>query len=285
MMGTYANRHILAEKLRFAASAAHLSSLLRKQIQASVFFRGYVHRRTFCTPPLRCSFLDQTAPFCVSPLNKDQGGVTLVELMVSISIAAMISIILFGFTLTFFGSTVRSQVTAEMAVDTQFMLRAIIEDVRLGDGIGATNTLPDANAPGGVWTTSDTNNVLIIKQPATTDSKDIIYDDSTGSPYDNEYVYFVTNNTLYKRLIKNGAATGNTVVTSCPAAAVSPSCPLDRKYSSYVTNLSFTFYDNDNIATTDPTLASTASVSLTLSRKVYGKTLTFNNSILTKLRN
>lgn len=220
-----------------------------------------------------------------SPGKLDDAGYTLPELMISMGIAAAIATVLMTVSLTFFGSAIRSQVTAEMAVESHFTLRAIIEDIRLADNIAAMGVLADANAPSGGWTTSDTNNTLIINRPATTNTNDIIYDSSTGNPYDNEYIYFVSGGALYKRLIQNTAASGNSITTTCPQSATSPTCPLDRKYSSYTNDLTFTFYDTGNNVTTDTAQARSVRVGLVMSRRVFGQMVNFNNSILTNLRN
>lgn len=215
----------------------------------------------------------------------DQSGLTIFELMISVAIASAIITVLFSISLGFFGSTIRSQVTAEMAIDSHFMLRAVIEDLRLGNSIGATSALTDPNAPGGGWVTSDADNVLIINLPATTTSNDIIYDNNTGDPYSNEYIYFVENGTFYKRHLKNTSAVGNKTNTTCPATAASSTCPADRKYSAYVDDMTLTFYDENNDVTTNVSTARSVNVGLLMSRKVFGQTITFNNSIVTKLRN
>ncbi len=214
-----------------------------------------------------------------------QNGVTIFELLISVGIAAVLITVLMSISLGFYGSTIRSQVTAEMAIDSHFMLRAMVEDLRLGHNIGVTSVLPDPNAPGGGWATSDPDNVLIINKPATTADNDIVYDSSTGDPYNNEYIYFIESNTLKKRLIKNASAPGNNIASTCPTYATSSSCPSDRIYSSYVDNMSFTFYDENNATTTSVSLARSVAIKLSMSRKIFGKTVTFNNSILTKLRN
>lgn len=215
----------------------------------------------------------------------EQSGVTIFELLISVGIAAILITVLMSVSLGFYGSTIRSQITAEMAIDSHFMLRAMVEDLRLGHNIGVTSVLSDPNSPSGGWSTSDPDNVLIINRPATTSSNDIIYDSSTGDPYNNEYIYFIEDNKLQKRLLKNTSAAGNHIATTCPAPAVSSTCPSDRVYSAYVDNMALTFYDNNNIVTTDVTLARSVGIKLSMSRNVFGKTIIFNNSILTKLRN
>ncbi len=221
----------------------------------------------------------------MSHKHVNQSGFTIVELLMSIGIATVIATVLLSISLTFFGSTARSQVTAQMAVDSHFMLRAIIEDLRLADSIGVSNNLPDANAPGTGWITSDASNVLVINSPATTVNNEIIYDPNTGNPYNNEYIYFVSGSTLYKRLLQNSLATGNSIRTTCPDSLASSTCPADRKYSTDVDDMTFTFYDASNNVVSDPTVARSVRVGLLMSRRVFGSNVTFNNSILTKLRN
>lgn len=218
-------------------------------------------------------------------LSASSHGFTLTELMVSMAIAAIICTLMMTVTLTLYGTAIRSQVTAQMAVETQFMLRSIVEDVRLADSIGLISLLPDANAPSGGWQTSNTNKVLIINQPAVTSSNDIIYDPLTGNPYDNEYIYFLSGRTLYKRSLKNPLATASTTKTSCPSALVTSACPVDKQYSQNVDSITLTFYDLLNNETTVPTLAKSVKISVSTSRKVFGKNVTFNNTVLTKLRN
>ncbi len=222
----------------------------------------------------------------VSPLrNRAQAGFTMVELMVSIGIATVLSGVLVTISLFYFGETVRSRVTAELAVESHFVLRTIVEDMRLADGLSQVSALEDANAPAGGWATSDDNNVLIIDSPATDSSDRIIYDPLTGYPYRNHLIYFIEDRTLHKRILKNENAPDNDAITTCPAASASGSCPTDRNYTADIDDLTFTFYDENNDETADPTQARSALVTVSMSRRTFGSTITFNNSIQTTLRN
>ncbi|HSX27284.1 MAG TPA: type II secretion system protein [Patescibacteria group bacterium] len=216
---------------------------------------------------------------------KSQSGLTIVELLVSVAIAAILASVLLAINLQFFGNVMQSQISAELAVESHFVLEAMVEDIRLADGITVTNSLADANGPAGGWSTSDSANRLVLKSPAINSSRDIIYDDSTGFPYRNELVYFMSGKMLYRRTLKNGGASGNIAVTTCPASTASSSCPVDKQYTTYINDMTFTFYDTANAVTTDPTLARSIKVGINMSRKAFGKTITFNNSIQTTLRN
>lgn len=214
-----------------------------------------------------------------------QSGFTIVELLLAVAIASIISTVLLAVSLTFFADTARSQATAQMSVDSHFMLRAIIEDLRLSDSVAVANTLTDSNEPVGGWTTSDLKNVLVINRPATTANNDIIYNSSTGNPYNNQFIYFISNKTLYKRVLHNPSAAGNNSTTTCPEALATTTCPPDREYSKYVDDLTLEFFDSSNNPTNDPAVARSVRVGLTMSRKFFGRSVTFDNSILTKLRN
>ena len=82
----------------------------------------------------------------------------------------------------YYGDILKSQATAELAIESQVVLRKMIEDTRLADAIRTTNQITDTYAPGGVWTTNNPSNVLIIATPAITAARAIIYDATTSYP-------------------------------------------------------------------------------------------------------
>ena len=88
---------------------------------------------------------------------------------------------------------------------------------------------------------------------------------------------------MYKRILKNTTAIGNTAITTCPTP--SATCPSDRLFSNNVSNLSFTFYDIDNNSTANANLARSVSLTVDMSQKVFGKNITLSNSTRTTLRN
>lgn len=218
-------------------------------------------------------------------MRKSQSGFSLVELMLAISIATVLSTVLLAISLGFVADVFRSRATAELAVESHFVLQTMIEDVRLADGIAASNIIADANAPTGGWTTNDSLNRIVINSPAIDSARNIIYDPNTGYPYSNHLIYYKDGTNLFRRSLKETTAVGNTTITSCPEAIASSSCPADKKYSSNLEDLTFTFYDINNVVTTDPALARSLKVGVVLSRQSFGKIITLNNSVQTTLRN
>jgi prepilin-type N-terminal cleavage/methylation domain-containing protein len=215
---------------------------------------------------------------------KDSRGFTLPELMVSISLIAIISVSLLAIITNYFVTITRNNTMIDMTVDSQNLLRSAVEELRYGAGVRDSNTITDPNSPGG-WNTSNANFVIIIAVPAVDGNRDYIIDTSTGSPYINELVYFKQGTVLYKRTLANPSATGNSLMTSCPQALASASCPADKKLHANVNDMVFTLYDQDNNTTVDPLLARSVKIDLLMYRDTFGTPLTLDNSIRTTLRN
>jgi hypothetical protein len=212
-------------------------------------------------------------------------GFSIAEMTVALVIATVMIGVMFSVTFFYYANAVQSQETALLALDSQTILSQMVEDLRLADGISATNALTDTYAPTGGWTTNDPSNIIIIRYPAIDSNRDIIYDPNTGYPYRNEYVYFLSGTTMYKRLLKNTSATGNTVTQTCPKASSSTLCPPDKTFSSSVSDLTFTFFDANNVSTANASLARSVKLTLTMQKKVFGKLITLSNSTQITQRN
>jgi type II secretory pathway pseudopilin PulG len=215
----------------------------------------------------------------------NQVGVTIVELLVVIGISSVLLISFMTVSVYMYGDTVRTSLYAQLATESQTVLRSVVEELRQSSSIRTSNANPDANAPGGAWTTSNSNLILIISIPAVDSSNNYIIDSNTGYPYQNEVVYFASGTKLYKRFLANSSATGNARQTTCPQAASSSSCPPDILMSSDFKTLSFVFYDQDDVVTTTIPNARSIKLFIQMQRKTFGKTLTFDNNIRITIRN
>jgi len=211
-------------------------------------------------------------------------GFTITEMLMAVGVAAVMVGVLFTVTFDYYVASVKAEVTTQMALESQALLTQLTEDIRLADAIADGNAISDPNNPGG-WTTNDPSNIIIVQSPAVDANRNILYDSSTGYPYSNEFIYFLDTNSMYKRVLKNTAAAGNVSVTTCPESMVTPSCPEDRLFSDKVTNLTFTFYDINDTQTANATEARSVTFIINMEKKVYGETLTLNNSTRITLRN
>lgn len=214
--------------------------------------------------------------------NRSQSGFTVVELLVAISLIGLIAVSMLAASGNYLTIISRNSRSNELTVESQKLLRSTVEELRYGAGVRKTNTVSDPNNLAG-WNTSNTSFVIIIAVPAVDTANTYIINPDTGSPYNNELVYFKQGTTLYKRTLANQLATGNKLVTSCPVA--SASCPADRKLSEHVKDFKFTLYNQDDALTTDPLLARSVKIDLSLERDTFGNPIRFDNSIRITLRN
>lgn len=214
-----------------------------------------------------------------------QTGFTITELMVSLSVAAILTVVMLTITIYFYADILRQQAIAELAIESQSVLRRLVDDIRTADAIHDTNVITDANAPVGGWQTSDPNNVMIIASPAYDSNRQIIYNPLDNLPYENEIIYYGSGNTIARRTLQQPDATGNTAVTTCPPASATPTCPADTTLSKYLDNLVFGFYDINNDSTPTASQARSVSITLNLKRRIYGRDVVFSNTIRTTLRN
>lgn len=214
-----------------------------------------------------------------------QAGFTLVELLVAVSVLAIIGVVFLGLIANYFVVITRNNELTEMTINSQNLLRTTVENIRFGDGVRQTNTITDPNAPSGGWNTSNTSFVIVIAVPALDSSRNYIIDPSTGSPYMNELVYYKNGTNLLERILANPSAAGNTLRTTCPASLATATCPADTQLANYVSSMAFTMYDQNAAVTTDPMQARSIKINLTMQRNAPGEPLNLYTSTQVTLRN
>lgn len=218
-------------------------------------------------------------------LKHDQGGFTLVELTVVVSVTAIVAVVFLGVVSNYFVVITRNNELTDMTINAQNLLRTTVENIRYGNGVEQTNTISDPNAPAGGWNTNNTSFVIVIPVPSENSSKDYIIDPSTGSPYMNELVYYKSGTTLMERILANPNAVGDTLQTSCPPSLATPSCPADKTLASYVSSMTFVLYDQNAATTSTPSLARSININLTMQRNAPVSPLSLNTNIRVTLRN
>lgn len=203
-----------------------------------------------------------------------QTGFTVVEVLITVSVTTVVLLVIGGFMMRSIQTTSLETANATILREVQLTLDAVATDVRLSANADLNNRNPDANSPGGSgnqfgWT-SDAS-TLVLATAATTSGRAIIFSD----PEDyvttkNNIVYFVSNNTLYKRIIAANVA-GNSAKTTCPAAKVTGTCPADKELLHNVSAFSVRYVDGGNNTVT-PTGARSIEISLTAARTQYRQT-------------
>lgn len=215
-------------------------------------------------------------------LVKKQAGFTIPELLVAVAVAAIASLLIVTAFVFTYASVIREQTKTSMIRESQLFLRRMVEDIRIASEVRTTNSITDAHKSGG-WITSDPANILITTQPATDSAKNLIFDSSTGYPYYHEIIYFGLNGKMYRRTLKNVAATGATQQTTCPAGT--SGCLSDIELLSNLDNMLFEFYDIDDIVTVVPEEARSVQITINLTKTVSGQEITTTNTTRVTLRN
>jgi hypothetical protein len=219
-------------------------------------------------------------------IDSRQAGLTVVELLVVVTVLGAISVTFLGLASSYLITLTRNNQLTEMTISSQNLLRTTVDSLRVGDGVRQTNQITDPHAPTGGWNTNNSTFVIIIAEPALNSSKQYITNPDTGSPYMNELVYYKNGSTLMKRKLANPNAAGNSLVTSCPEAQASASCPADVKLAEYVKSMVFTLYDQDGNSTSQAALARSVNIALDMERNsLSNKPLSLDTSIRVTLRN
>lgn len=227
-------------------------------------------------------------------------GFTIVELIVTITVAAILAGILFGPLDDLYRSNVKSLTKVVQTTDTRSALRNIQENIALSSEFLDQNIVADPD--GTTWAATDgggNNTVLITSNNATdidanldtTNARQLVTDLGCNTPVKNNYVYFVSNNTLYRRLIKNiSTATCNSMAIgqkqTCAANYSSQpykdSCQgVDATILTGVSSFTVDYYalPADTTTITDPTNATTVVLKVTSVRGIGNNTTSFNTSL------
>lgn len=207
-------------------------------------------------------------------MTRRQNGFTMVEVLVTVSVTTVVLLVIGSFMMRSIQTTSLETANATILHEVQLTLDAVATDVRLSANADQNNRNPDTNSPGGSgnqfgWTSSST--VLVLATAATTSNHTIIFSDPVNYvTTKNNIVYFVSNKTLYKRIIA-ASASGNSAKTTCPSAQATDACPADKELLHNVTAFSVRYVDGSNNTVT-PTNARSVEISLTAARTQYKQT-------------
>lgn len=242
----------------------------------------------------------------ISTSNKDHSGFTLVEVLVVAPLVILIIGVLIAAIVTLTGSGLTARAENELAQLTQVTLSDIEHDLSLsGDILDKTGNLSSPqgvnNGTGGF---NLNDNVLISQTPALTqdtlsdDRKLIFYKDSphgcsSQDVTDNEVVYvtniyFVQDNTLWRRTllpsnVSNACSTPWQKNTCQPGQTASICGSKDSRLLDLGEGgqASFSYYtiDGTQASTSAPENIRTIEISLTATRSVAGKPISYDSSL------
>jgi len=201
-------------------------------------------------------------------MSINTSGFTLVELLIVISVTGILTSLLFGPLSDLYTSNANSIKSTAQTGDMRSALRAIEGNVTLAKAFLTTDEVDDPRGPNNNttdkwnWQGLGANNpnarVLIISSFATTSARELIY---LGAGCDeamvNNMVYFVRDNTLYRRTIVNRTTPtcGGAVAQrqSCAPTVTHSSCQaIDAKLLGDVARFSINYYTSSGVSLSTP---------------------------------
>lgn len=201
------------------------------------------------------------------------GGYTVVEVIVSVTVSAILIGVVTTFAMTNLVQIVISNARADLINEAQTALDVVSTDIRLAGSAQLNNRWDDANSPGAPsnqnsWT-SDAD-TLVLASPTENTNGEIIYSDSSRyiSQKDDE-IYFIDGGVLYKRTVAADEP-NNKAKTSCPAAQSGPTCPKDKVLLRNVQSINIKYFNNQDEEVTPPD-ARSVEVTINLSIRKYGQ--------------
>jgi prepilin-type N-terminal cleavage/methylation domain-containing protein len=200
-----------------------------------------------------------------------QAGITLIEMLISISIIAILVVATSTYFVNQLINAARTDTLSSVQSNTKQAIEIVAKDIRAARTVEATNVFADANGPGGNpygWISdSSSPSTLVLAIPAVDSSGNLLYvDASHNAIYTNDVVYYIynpntTSATLYRRTIANPVV-GNSATTTCPPPGTN-TCPGDAHVVDNIANMVVSYYDTTDNTVATPTSSYSISVQLT----------------------
>lgn len=231
-------------------------------------------------------------------------GFTLLEVLIVIPLASILSIVLASTIFDQYGQLLQNSARARLRMEGEITLLSLEDELLFTTGYGITKSadLTDSYAPTGGWThaTTPLESLIVYETALTADRRDpdreFVYkrQGSCASSYNialNNLMYFTTKNTndayytLYRRTLTPQYQTCgiNYKQQTCPSATiVAPCTGADASLSNKVVDFQVDYFDQNNVATTDPATAELIKLHLTLGEKIYGKSIEVETTISMK---
>ncbi len=192
-------------------------------------------------------------------------GFTLVELIITISLIAIVGVTVSAFIVHWLETSTLAQARSNLLTNAENALDTVANDIRLSGDADQNNRWPDNNGPGApanLYGWQSNSSTLVLAKAATDSSNNIIYSDPNKyiTEKDNE-IYYLSSGTLYRRTLSSDNVS-DSATTTCPPPG-QPGCPADKVIATGVTSFSIQYFDaNENIVT--PTSARSIELDITM---------------------
>ncbi len=218
----------------------------------------------------------------------DSSGYSMLELLMAVSILAVIFLVVSDFYSTELISYNRNFTKTTLQSDIKQALETVEKDARQASQVEDNSVWTDPNKAGGWQSSLTTPATLVLAEPALDASGNVIFADPTHTSIKtDDVIYFVaSDNALYRRTLANPDAS-NRAKTTCPSASASPSCPVDGKVVENIASMSAAYYDtlNNNIPSAPFSGAYSIQLTMSQSHVVFGSLYTSSLTSQASLRN
>ena len=220
-------------------------------------------------------------------LHTDENGLSLIELLIALLLTAALTTLVVSFSVDKLEQNAMQSTQYQLLTNAETGLDRIGTDIRIASAADDNNRYQDPYAPGAPsnelsWASNSTTLILAI---AATDSKhNILWSDAKDYVSDkNDIIYYLSNGHIYRRVLAD-AVSGNSVVTTCPAADATASCPADADILDNVTSFSVEYFNSENQQVT-PSNARSIQLSVTLSVSKYNQNISASYTTRMVFRN
>lgn len=209
-------------------------------------------------------------------------GFTLVEVVTTLTIVGVLLIVIGNFSISSLGESSIESARANLLGQSQIAMDRVTNDIRLSASAATNNKWPDSNNVSGQYAWASNANTLVLSTAVLDANDSIIFaDPSKYTSEKNDVIYFVNNNTLYKRILAAPVA-NNASKTTCPTQTAT--CPVDRALLSNVTAFTVKYYNGDNQEVT-PANARSIELNIKTSVKKYSRNVTSDYTTRAVFRN
>lgn len=223
------------------------------------------------------------------PLSRhNNGGYTLIELLVATSIMMLIIVGMLTFLVNSIVGNARREARSDLLREAQLALDVMVGDIRLSANVDDNNRIEDPNSPDAAATNgfgweSDADTLILATAVEDNSGTIIFQDEAHYITEKNNLIYYVLDGILYKRTLAADVA-DNASTTTCPPDEADSVCPADRLSVENVSSLQLRYYDAENNEV-PPSNARSVEATLSLQAVKFGRTIDVSYSTRTVFRN
>lgn len=214
----------------------------------------------------------------------NQKGFTVTEVAISISVAAILMTLIFGFMTSSLVQYTNDTNRANLLNSAQTGFEIITNDIRLSANTDTNNRWPDTYGPSGTFSWASDDDTLVLATAAEDTNGNIIFADQANYiSQKNNVVYFLENGTLYRRVLASSDS-NNAAKTTCPANQASGSCPADKIILENVKEFRVKYIDEQNVEVA-PTDARAIELYAKLEKQTFSEPVTVDYTTRMVFRN